>query len=106
LTLGPRDSPRRQYENGIDWTLLSGFRTKITLNGFVAPTIADERRILSAMEHDAFCGITTWENREMEPDLKKAEGDLRMSLAKQKAMEVEMEAMREELDQLKKSKQT
>lgn len=93
----------RQYESGIEYLRADGFRDKITLEGYTPKTMEDQTRILRLIEKDPYCGITTWENREMPPEQKTAESKLRVSLAKQEAMETEMEAMRRELDQLKKA---
>jgi hypothetical protein len=89
-----------QYETGIDYVQLDGTRTKITLKGYVAPTWEDEQNILRIMERDKHCGITTWENREMPAEQKKAEGENRKLQAENASMKAEMEAMRAELDRL------
>lgn len=95
---------RRQYEAGIDFVRGDGIRDKITLRGYLAQTMEDERKILRIMEVDKHCGITTWENREMPPEQKAAEGETRMLKAENDAMRSEMDAMREEMRQLKAAK--
>lgn len=91
---------RRQYESGIDFVDKSGRRHKITLEGFTAPTFEDEQTILRMMERDPFCGITTYENREMPVEQKQAETKVRALEAENKAMGEEMDAMRQEIARL------
>lgn len=93
----------RQHEAGIDYLQLDGIRVKIGQNGYVAPTIGDEMKIQRIMEADKFCGITTWENREMPAEQRAAESEVNRYRVENAAMKDEMEAMREELAQLKKS---
>lgn len=93
---------KRQYEAGIDFMQSNGIKNKITHMGYVCISMEDERKILRMMEVDKFCGITTWENREMPAEQKAAETESRKDKAKMAEMEAEMEAMRAELAQYKK----
>jgi len=90
----------RQYESGIEFMQGNGIRVKITLKGYTAPTMEDERRLLRMMEADPFCGLTTWEKREMPVEQRTAEGELRIALAENVAMRSEMDALKEEMARL------
>ncbi len=97
---------KRQYESGIDFVDAAGFRHKITLDGFTAPTLEDERTLLRVMERDRYCGITTWENREMPPEQRRAETETRSLRVENEAMKVEMEALREQVARLEAAQKT
>lgn len=90
----------RQYESGVEYMQGNGIRIKISLKGYIAPTMEDERRILRMMESDPFCGVTTWENREMPQEQKAAEGESRVLRAENVAMKSEMNALKEEMARL------
>ena len=92
---------KRQFEAGIDFVQSNGIKNKITHMGYVAISMEDERKLLRAIETDKFCGITTWENREMPAEQKAAETESRKDKVKMAEMEAEMEAMRAELAQYK-----
>ena len=91
----------RQYEAGIDYVQLDGFKVKISHDGYIAPTMEDERRILRAMERDPFCGITTYENREMPQEQKAVETENRQLRAEKAYQDQEMLALKEENRQLR-----
>jgi len=93
-----------QHESGIDYVQCNGSRTKIGRGGYTAPTMEDERKLLRQMEVDPFCGITTWENRELPAEQKAAESETRKLSAELDASKNELEAIREEMRQLKASK--
>lgn len=95
---------KRQYEAGIDFVQSNGIKNKITHMGYVAISMEDERKLLRMMEVDKFCGITTWENREMPVEQKAAETESRKDKAELAAAKAEMEALRAELESLKGAK--
>lgn len=95
---------KRQYEAGIDFVQSNGIKNKITHMGYTAISMEDETKLLRRMQDDPFCGITTWENREMPAEQKAAEQESRKDKVLIAEMESEMEAMREEMRLLKASK--
>jgi hypothetical protein len=94
---------RNQYEDGVAYKRLDGIRDKITLKGYVAPTIEDEENILALMQRDKHCGIVTWEKREMPPEQRAAETETHKLRAENSRQKEEMEAMRAEMDELRKA---
>ncbi len=93
-----------QHEAGVDFVQSNGIKVKITRAGYIAPTMEDERKLLRAIETDPFCGISTWENREMPAEQRTAETELRKERAEKAQMATEMDALREEIRQLKAAK--
>lgn len=90
-----------QHEAGIDFVQGNGIKVKITRHGYTAISMDDERKLLRAIEADPFCGICTWENREMPAEQRTAETELRKERAEKDAALAELDALREELKQLK-----
>lgn len=95
---------KRQHETGIDFVQSNGIKTKITPMGYTAISMADEMKILAMMKNDPFCGIATWENREMGAEQKMAETQVRAVLAQNASMMEEMDALREQVKQLQGAK--
>lgn len=93
-----------QHEAGIDFVQSNGIKTKITRHGYTATSMDDERKILRMMEVDPYCGICTWENREMPAEQRTAETELRKERTEKAQMAAEMEALRAEINQLKAAK--